>query len=681
MDVSTGILSAVSVWNKYARHIPSLSRRELFTEVCTRYENMMVEKFPHISGEVIKNMNLVRDKKVLPSMRGMQFAGAAIEKNESRVYNCAYLPVDNYAGFAETMFLLLGGTGVGYGVQKHQVDKLPSIKKPIGDQKFIIEDSIEGWADAVKHLMKSYLGGKKVKPRFDYSAIRQKGERLVTAGGKAPGPDPLRVCLQNIEAILNRFEDGERLRPIDCHDIECHIADAVLSGGIRRAAMISLFSRDDQDMLKSKSSSVPSKILRKEHPTFTDAAGLQIDYSKYSLDIEQYGVVYKNVILRKDKASGEFWDLVQYENDHTFGWWVCNPQRGRANNSVVLPRNEVSEIEWQCIWEIIKDSGSGEPGVYWTNNIDWGTNPCCEIALKPFQFCNLTELNGALINSQDELNEMATAGSFLGTLQAAYTDFHYLRPKWRETTEKDALIGVGITGIASGGIHSLDLEMAAKHAMDENERVAKLLGINKASRVTTVKPSGTTSCVLGCSSGIHSWHDHYYIRRMQLNGAEALVPYLLKNHPEIIKDYEAIPGSYVLEFPQKAPEGAITRNDETALEFLERVNQVNNAWVRKGHRQGDNANNVSCTVSIQQEEWKEVGKWMWDMRDTYNGISVLPYNGGTYKQAPFETITKEKYEEMVQHLTSIDLSQVIEADDNTVLNDQIACAGGACEIS
>lgn len=679
MDVSTEILSDVSVWNKYARHIPSLSRRELFSEVCARYENMMVEKFPHISGDIIKNMNLVRDKKVLPSMRGMQFAGPAIEKNESRVYNCAYLPVDNHVGFAETMFLLLGGTGVGFGVQQHQVDKLPAIKKPTGEQKFMVEDSIEGWADAVKHLMKAYLGKKKMKPRFDFSAIRQKGERLVTAGGKAPGPEPLKICLQRIEAILNRFEDGERLRPIDCHDIECHIADAVLSGGIRRAAMISLFSRTDETMLKAKSSSVPSKILRKEHPTFTDSIGLQTDYDRYILDIEQDGIVYKDVTIRK--MNGDFWDLAQYENDGTFGWWVCNPQRGRANNSVVLPRNQVSNEEWQKIWKMIQDSGSGEPGVYWTNNIDWGTNPCCEIALKPFQFCNLTEINGALIQTQEDLNEMAKAGAFLGTLQAAHTDFHYLRPKWRETTEKDALLGVGITGIASGAVHNLDLKTAAKHARHENERVAELLGINKASRVTTVKPSGTTSCVLGCSSGIHSWHDHYYIRRMQLNGSEALVPYLLKNHPEIIKEYEAIPGSYVLEFPQKAPEGAITRNDETAIEFLERVNQVNMDWVKKGHREGDNANNVSCTVSIKQHEWPFVGTWMWDNRETYNGISVLPYDGGTYKQAPFETITKEQYESMVEHLTAIDLSKVIEEDDNTDLNDQIACAGGACEVN
>ena len=640
----------------------------------------MIEKFPHISKDIIKNMKLVRNKKVLPSMRGMQFAGAAIEKNESRVYNCAYLPVDNHVGFAETMFLLLGGTGVGFGVQQHQVDKLPCIKKPVGDQKFMIEDSIEGWADSIKHLMKAYLGKKKLKPRFDFSAIRQKGERLVTAGGKAPGPDPLKICLGRIEAILKRFEDGDRLRPIDVHDIECHIADAVLSGGIRRAAMISLFSRTDETMLKSKSSSVPSKILRKEHPTFTDASGLQTDYSKYVLDIEQDGIFYKGVVLRKDKASGEFWDLVQYENDQTFGWWVCNPQRGRANNSVVLPREEVGAHEWHDIWKMIKDSGSGEPGVYWTNNIDWGTNPCCEIALKPFQFCNLTEINGALVKTQGDLNEMAEAGAFLGTLQAAHVDFHYLRPKWRETTEKDALLGVGITGIAAGAVHNLDLKTAAKHARHENERVSELLGINKASRVTTVKPSGTTSCVLGCSSGIHSWHDHYYIRRMQLNGSEALVPYLLENHPEIIKPYDAIPGSYVLEFPQKAPEGAITRNDETALDFLGRVEMVNADWVRMGHRQGDNANNVSCTVSVKEDEWAAVGSWMWDMRETYNGISVLPYNGGTYKQAPFETITKEQYEEKVKYLTSIDLSKVVEEDDNTDLNDQIACAGGECEV-
>lgn len=679
MNKSTQILSDVSIWNKYARHFPDIQRREVFSEVCNRYENMLMERYPTIKQIIRDSMDQVRDRKLLPSMRGMQFAGPAIEKNESRVYNCAYLPINSYHSFSETMFLLLGGTGVGYSVQDRHIGQLPAIKRPTEDQKFMIEDSIEGWSDAVKYLMKSYLGVRKARPRFDFSAIRAKGERLVTAGGKAPGPDPLRKCLRLVEDILLRYEDGQRLTSVDCHDILCHIADAVLSGGIRRAAMISLFSLKDDEMISCKSN-VKSTIINKYHPTYTDKNGLHQDVNVWELDIQQGDTIYKKVRLYRDHKSGKFWDMEQHEADGTFGWWVCNSQRGRANNSACLLRGSVSKKQWDDLWKRIESSGSGEPGIYWTSNLDWGTNPCCEIALKPFQFCNLTEINASIINTQEGLEEAVRHAAILGTLQAGFTDFHYLRPIWKKTTEEDALIGVGMTGIASGTVINLDLKEAAKVAKAVNEMMAIEIGINPAARVTTVKPSGTTSCVLGCSSGIHAWYGEYYIRRMQLNGNEALVPYFLINHPELIKEYRATEGAYVLEFPQKAPEGATTRHMETAIEFLERVHRFNVDWVKEGHRSGDNANNVSCTVSIKEDEWDEVGQWMWENREDYNGISVLPYDGGSYVQAPFEEITKEVYDEMVKHLDTVDLTQVVEIEDNTDLNQQVACAGGKCEI-
>ena len=616
MNKSNEILSNVTVWNKYARHNSTVQRRETFEEVCLRYEDMMIERYPELKMTTRKNINVIKERKILPSMRGMQFAGAAIEKNESRVYNCAFLPLDDYRGFSETMFLLLGGTGVGYSVQSHHVERLPAISKPEKDQKFVIEDSIEGWADAVKYLMKAYFGLRKFKPRYDFSAIRAKGERLVTAGGKAPGPEPLRRCLMEIELILDRIEDGHKLRPIDCHDIQCHIADAVLAGGIRRAAMISLFDRFDVDMITCKSGT----------------------------------------------------------------WWETNGQRGRANNSAVLPREEVTEDEFKDLWKMIKASGSGEPGVYWTNNKDWGTNPCCEIALKPFQFCNLTEVNVSGIDSQEELEELIGQAAYFGTLQAGITDFHYLRSIWQQTTEEDALIGVGMTGIASGKVLKLDLKAAADRAKVVNEQIARLIGINPAARVTTVKHSGSTSCVVGSSSGIHAWHDAYYIRRMELSGNEAIVPYLLEHHPEIIQPLERRPGDYVLEFPQAAPKGAILRNKETAKEFLERVDRFNIEWVREGHRDGENCNNVSATCNIRDNEWGYVGSWMWRKRDNYNGMSVLPYDGGTYTQAPFETISKQKYDKLFEVLKEVDLTKVIEVEDQTNLNQQVACAGGACEL-
>ena len=322
--------------------------------------------------------------------------------------------------------------------------------------------------------------------------------------------------------------------------------------------------------------------------------------------------------------------------------------------------------------------------MYWTNNEDWGTNPCCEIALQPFQFCNLTEVNVSDIETQEDLEQHVAVAAYFGTLQAGITDFHYLRAKWQQTTEEDALIGVGMTGIASGKVLGLDLKAAADRAKLINRDVARLIGINPAARVTTVKPSGSTSCVAGSSSGIHAWHADYYIRRMELSGNEALVPYLLENHSELIQPLERRPGDYVLEFPQSAPQGSIIRTEETAKEFLGRVDRFNTEWVREGHRTGDNCNNVSATCNIREDEWEFVGNWMWNKRDNYNGMSVLPYfeEDTTYTQMPFETITKERFDKMYDSLKDVDISKVTELEDGTTLTDNVACggAGGSCEI-
>ena len=616
MEISNKILSDIIVFNKYAKFIPEKGRRETFDEICNRYQKMMIAKHSFIAKDIKKAIKFVKERKILPSMRAMQFAGAAITKSESRIYNCAYLPIDDYRSFSEIMFLLLGGTGVGYSVQFKHVRELPEVVKPRKSQKYLIGDSIEGWADSVRHLIGSYLGFRKTKPVFDFSDIRPKGSRLVTAGGKAPGPEPLRTCLFHLETLLNRKKNGSSLTPLEVHDMVCFIADAVLAGGIRRAALISLFSMDDEEMLTSK-----------------------------------YG-----------------------------NWWELNPQRGRANNSAVIRRHRITQPEFKRFWKKIQESNSGEPGMYFTNNSDYGTNPCCEIALKPFQFCNLTEVNVSNIGSQDDLAERVKLASLLGTLQASFTDFHYLRPIWKQTTEKDALIGVGMTGIGSGTILQYDLNNAAEMACTSNAYYAELLSINKAARVTTIKPSGTTSCVLGTSSGIHAWHNDYYIRRVQITKDEDLYKYLYKKHPELITDMKLIPNSAVIEIPQKAPAGSILRNKESALELLTRVKLFNLEWVKQGHRHGDNTNNVSATISIKENEWKEVGEWMWKNKDTFNGLSILPYDGGTYTQAPFENISKSKYYSMMNDLTAINLKKIKELDDNTTRSQEIACSSGSCEL-
>jgi len=617
MDISTKILSEITVYMKYAKFLPNKNRRETWSELVDRNRAMHLKKYPNLKDEIMKAYKLVKSKKVLPSMRSMQFAGKPIEISPNRVYNCAYLPIDDWRAFSETMFLLLGGTGVGYSVQQHHVEELPEIRKPNPkrSRRYLIADSIEGWADAVKILMKSYFfGGSKLQ--FDYTDIRPKGARLVTSGGKAPGPQPLKECLVKIEGVLKGKEDGSKLSTLETHDIVCHIADAVLAGGIRRAALISLFSAHDDEMIACKSGN----------------------------------------------------------------WWELNPQRGRANNSAVLMRHKITKEFFMDIWKRVELSGAGEPGIYLSNDKDWGTNPCCEIALRPFQFCNLCEVNVSNIESQEDFEERVKAASFIGTLQAGYTAFHYLRPVWQRTTEKDALIGVSMTGIGSGTVLGYDMKSAAKIVREENVRVAKLIGINKTARATTVKPAGTTSLTLGTSSGIHAWHNDYYIRRIRVGKNESMYKYLTEHHPELVEDEYFRPhDTAVISVPQKAPAGAIMRT-ESPFQLLERVKKVATEWIKPGHRAGSNTHNVSATISLREHEWDAAGEWMWDNKDSYNGLSVLPYDGGTYTQAPFEDIDEETYERMMGSLSKVDLSNIIEEEDETDLKGELACAGGACEI-
>jgi ribonucleoside-diphosphate reductase alpha chain len=620
LSLDKQILSDITVYTKYAKYIPNKERRETWEELVTRNMEMHVSKFPKMKESIEQiYQNFVFNKKVLPSMRSLQFGGKAIELNNARVYNCAFLPIDSIYSFSETMFLLLGGTGVGYSVQNHQIEKLPEIRKPNYDRKkrYVVQDSIIGWADAIKTLFKSYTGELTSHIEFDLSDIRQKGALLVTAGGKAPGPEPLRIALVKVEAILRTKSDRSKLTDIECHDIQCHIADAVLAGGIRRAAMISLFDLDSTAMLNSKAGN----------------------------------------------------------------WWEDNPQRGRSNNSVVLLRHKIDKKTFDKVWERIEASGSGEPGIYLTNDKDWGTNPCCEIALRPYQFCNLTEINMSDIEDQADFNARSSAASFLGTLQASYSDFHYLRDIWRKNTEKDALLGVSMTGIASKSNLELNYEEAAQVVKDTNNVISAALNINRAARTTAVKPAGTTSLVLGTSSGIHAWHNDYYIRRMRLGKNEAIYSYLTIHNPELLEDEYFNPTlQSVISVPQKAPNGAITRYEST-LDLLERVKLISKDWVKQGHTKGENTHNVSCTVSVRDDEWKIIGEWMWANKEYYNGLSVLPYHGGTYKQTPFEDCTKEVYEEMMLKLKDIDLSKVVEIQDNTNFGDSVACGAGGCEIT
>jgi ribonucleoside-diphosphate reductase alpha chain len=538
-----------------------------------------------------------------------------LEVNNARGFNCAYLPIDSVYSFSETMFLLLGGSGVGYSVQRQHVSQLPVIKKSDKTRRYLIQDSIIGWADSIKALMKGYFGLGTI-PEFDYRDIRPKGARLVTAGGKAPGPEPLKLCIAHVQAILDRKQDGEKLTPLECHDVLCHIANAVLAGGIRRSAMICLFDADDEDMVTCK-----------------------------------YG-----------------------------NWWELNEQRGRANNSAVLLRKRVGKEQFFDLWNRVEQSKSGEPGIYWTNDRDWGTNPCCEIGLRAFQFCNLCEINVSDIQSQTDLELRVSIAAFFGTLQAGFTEFHYLRPIWQKTTEKDALLGIGMTGIGSGEILNYDLNKAAQQAVLTNKTVAEEIGINPAARITCVKPSGTTSCVLGTSSGVHAWYSEYYLRTLRFGKDEAIAKYLMAIHPELCEDDVLRPKDTVcVRFPIKAPKDAIYRT-ESPIDTLERLKKFSTEWIKPGHDNGANMHNVSATVSIKPDEWEAVGNWMWKNQKLYNGISVLDFDSGSYTQAPFEEISEEEYIKRITTVRDIDLTNVREEEDNVHFGSIAACAGGACEV-
>ena len=939
MDKGLKLLSDLTVFSKYAKYNPKTNKRESFAEIVSRYQNMMIDKFPQLEIEIINNCQYIRDYKVLPSMRMMQFAGKAIEVNNARGYNCSYLLVDSYHAFNETMFLLLGGSGVGYSVQKKHIDKLPEIHKPTKERKFLVQDDIMGWADAVKVLIKSYFGLGS-KPKFDFRAIREKGSLLITAGGKAPGAEPLKICLAHIEAILENKQNGEKLTSTECHDIMCHIADSVLSGGIRRAAMIALFDFDDEDMISSKygtwwekspqrgrannsavafrpkldkqeflqlwkrielsNSGEPgiyltnnpewgtnpcvtgdTEILTKEgykeiytlinqeveiwngfewslvtpkitgynqhmlKVTLSDGRELtSTDYHKWILaegytgkfkkvetkdlkigdkiikynfpiikegeqvslkhaytqgfisaegmDDYKYFWLYEPKYMCKDRLDiktegSEFinfnevkrktiwyndvykekayvpfeWNLTSkiewlsglFDGDGTEltegGLQICSTDfvflkdlqkllstlginckvlHAQEEGNKMMPDGKGGEKEYFCqksyrvcigavqmqelknlglhcsrmtfdktpqrdasqFVKIVKIEDAGyEDRVYCFNEplkhlgVFNGilTGQCVEIALRPFQFCNLCEINASSVESEEDFYNRVKVASFLGTLQASFTDFHYLRDVWKKTTEKDALLGIGMTGIASNKVKDY-LTEGVKIAIKENERIANIIGIKKAARITCVKPSGTTSCVLGTSSGIHTWHSPYYIRTMRFNKSETVAKYLMENHPEICEDEFYSPKQTLcVRIPIKAPKDSLTRHQETSIEFLERIKYYYNNWVKPGHREGINTHNISATVSIKQDEWETVGEWMWDNKNTYNGLSVLPYDGGSYIQAPFEEITEERYNELYNKLKNIDFLQIIELEDNTTQNSEIACGGGdGCEI-
>ncbi|MDR0967663.1 MAG: hypothetical protein LBL75_02425 [Rickettsiales bacterium] len=620
MNESLKLLSDLTYYMKYSRYMPDKKRRETWEETILRNRAMHLEKFPQVADAINRAYELVMEKKILPSMRSMQFGGDGIKRNNARMYNCSAIGIDSLSAFSDLFYLLLCGCGVGFSVRRNFIEKLPELKEKNGGKiVFTPDDSIEGWADCVRSLLNAYFTiGCDIE--FDFSRIRPKGALIKSSMCSAPGPDLLRESLGKISALLDRkISAGEsRLTSLDCYDICCFIADAVLSGGVRRSSMLCLFDKDDDLMLHAK--------------------------------------------------EGQ--------------WWNENPQRALANNSVQFDRQTTTRADFDKIFDQCEKSGWGEPGIVWSNANDWLVNPCCEISMPSMGFCNLTSINLGTVESQKDFDERAYYASVLGTLQAAYTDFKYIDPKWKKNADDMALIGVSMTGIASHpDLTTLNFEQAAASVKQANADIAGAIGIKTADRQTTIKPDGTGSLVLGTSSGIHPWHAKHYIRRIRMNKIEPIYEYMMKNFPELMEDESRKPDKEsVISLVIRAPEGAVTRRNETAIEFLERVKYLFEHWIKPGHIRGENYNNVSCTCSIKNHEWDEVREWMWANRDNYTGISLLPYSDANYEQAPFEDTNEDVYKAFADKHYEFHLDEITEEKNFVNFGQEAACSAGGCEL-
>ncbi|HEU5078736.1 MAG TPA: ATP cone domain-containing protein [Opitutaceae bacterium] len=674
---------------KYARYRPALGRRELFSEAVQRVESMHQTFFRDrldrrvateinatpvdardrkrledaIGGSTVSELitrafAAVAAKRVLPSMRSLQFGGEAILRNHARLFNCSFSVADRMEFFREYYFLLLAGTGCGFSVQRHHVERLPVLPKR-GEEIDLdvvhhsVVDTIEGWANALYVLLISYVQGFKVE--FNFSLVRPRGRPLSTSGGKAPGHLPLKQALLDCEGVL-RGAGGRRLRPIEVYDICMFVARSVLSGGIRRSATICLFSPDDVEMMDAK----------------------------------------------------------------TGNWFERHPQRSASNNSAVLPRDDADDALFKRLFQAQKEFG--EPGFYFSDHPDYGCNPCCEIGLHPvigedvsasdlarlrelgyegdlvstaplsgWQMCNLSTINGACLTSTEDFFEACIHASVIGTLQAAYTQIEYLGPITRFLNERDALLGVSICGFMDNPeilFEPTTLERGARICRAVNQIVAAAIGIRPAARVTCVKPEGTASLLLGAASGIHPHHARHYFRRVQANRGDAVYQLFHAANPHMTETSVYRPDTdNVITFPVEAPANALLRDDLDAISFLELVQLVQRHWVLNGEapetRSPGLHHNVSNTCTVKPEEWNAVGDFIWQHRESFTGIALLGYDGDKrYPQAPRESVVSD--EDIAQwnrlKYVPVDYAAFHEAADETSLKDVAACAGGKCEL-
>jgi len=618
--------------SRYARWIQDEGRREDWEETVTRYiENVVVNaEVPGLSDKKIKEIkDAILNLDVMPSMRAMMTAGPALERDNTCAYNCSYLPVDDPKSFDEAMFILLCGTGVGFSVERQYVTKLPEVPDQLfpSETTIVVRDSKEGWAKALRQLLALLWSGE--IPKWDVSAVRPSGARLKTFGGRASGPAPL-IDLFNFAVDTFKKAQGRKLNSLECHDLMCKIGEVVVVGGVRRSAMISLSNLQDDRLRHAKSGN----------------------------------------------------------------WWESSSQRALANNSVAYtekPDMETFMREWLALIE----SKSGERGIFNRQasirqagkngrrepEYDWGTNPCSEIILRPYQFCNLTEVVVRPTDNLESLKKKIEIATLLGTIQSSYTRFPYLRKIWQRHTEEERLLGVSLTGIMDNPLTSTLSDNTAQlldelreHSIKVNKKWADAMGINQSAAITCVKPSGTVSQLVDSASGIHARHSDYYIRTVRNDNKDPLTQFMIDmgipNEPCVMKGDTTT----VFSFPQKAPDNAITRNDMTAIEQLDLWLMYQRHWCE--HK-------PSVTITVRDEEWLEVGAFVYKHFDEMSGVSFLPHSDHTYQQAPYQDCDSAVYEAFLGRMPSnIDWSRLAEweSEDHTKGSQELACTGGSCEI-
>lgn len=610
--------------SRYARFLPEHGRRETWEETVERYIENVVSARISDSGVAEELRRAIVNMEVMPSMRGLMTAGAALNRDNVALFNCSYIPCDHPRAFDETMYVLMCGTGVGFTVERQDISKLPTIADEMHetDTTIVVADSKVGWATAFKELISMLYAGQ--IPKWDVSRVRPAGARLKVFGGRASGPEPL-VSLFRFCVNIFKHAHGRKLTSLECHDIMCKIGETVVVGGVRRSALISLSNLSDDRMRNAKSGA----------------------------------------------------------------WWENNPQRSLANNSVCYtekPDMQAFLKEWLSMYE----SQSGERGIFnrvaakkqagksgrRDTNHDFGTNPCSEIILRPYQFCNLTEVVCRADDTFDTLKRKVELATILGTIQASYTNFRYLRPIWRKNTEEEALLGVSFTGLMDSKLKDMyyessdELEALKQHSVEINKIWAEKLGINQSAAITCVKPSGTVSQLVDSASGLHPRFSPYYIRRVRNSINDPLTQFLVSQGVPWEMD-KMSPATVVFSFPQKSPDGAVCKDDLTAIQQMEYWKHIQDNWCE--HK-------PSITVYYGADEYMELGAWVWEHFDEISGVAFLPRIEHTYEQAPYEEITKETYEKLNGEFPRVDWNLFSETEDNTEGSQILACVGGACEI-